>query len=128
MRKHCRQLDTCVGAPGPHGFAVRENRCSSVSTFASIASRLAFRDDRDPPLMSRRDGGNIYTTSDFQKEEYFCPNIWTTQIDLIPRMKLVSARTRIREVGAILKMAAIDLAGRRGESISAKRSEARRTG
>ena len=23
MRKHCRQLGTCVGAPGPHGFAVR---------------------------------------------------------------------------------------------------------
>jgi len=36
--------------------------------------------------------------SDFQKEEYFCPAIWTTQISMIPLTKLASTRTRWRVV------------------------------
>ena len=54
--KHHRQLDASVGAPGPHGFAVRDMCRSSSGTFASTASRLTFRDDREAPLMWRRDG------------------------------------------------------------------------
>jgi hypothetical protein len=40
-----RQLGTCVGAPEPHGFAVRNVRRSSDNAIASTTSRLAFRDD-----------------------------------------------------------------------------------
>jgi hypothetical protein len=39
MREHCRQLGTSQGVPEPHSFAVRNNRRSSVSAAASIASR-----------------------------------------------------------------------------------------
>jgi hypothetical protein len=53
MRKHRRQLSACMGAPGPHDFAVRKSCRSSIGTFASTATRLAFRDDRDTPLCNR---------------------------------------------------------------------------
>ena len=61
--KHHRQLSTCIGAPGPHDFAVR-----------CIASRLAqkrltlqrpshpapnVRDDREAPLLWARDARMI---------------------------------------------------------------------
>jgi hypothetical protein len=36
--KHHRQLDASVGASGPHGFAVRAQRHSSLDVAASIAS------------------------------------------------------------------------------------------
>jgi len=39
MREHRRQLDASIGASGPHDFAVRLKRRSSVSAKASIASR-----------------------------------------------------------------------------------------
>jgi len=50
-----RELSASIGAPGPHGLAVRERRRSSCSTIASTASRLHARDDRDTPLSLRRD-------------------------------------------------------------------------
>src|SRR6185437_11697624 len=53
---HCREFSTSQGVPGPHVFAVRENRRSSVGVFASIASRPAFVTTR-PPLLPERDGG-----------------------------------------------------------------------
>ncbi|WP_024507727.1 hypothetical protein [Bradyrhizobium sp. ARR65] len=50
MDKHRGRLDACMGAPGPPDFAVRDDSRSSVGIIAATASRLAFRDDRDPPL------------------------------------------------------------------------------
>jgi hypothetical protein len=50
LDKHHRELGACMGAPGPHDFAVRIKRRSSVGASASTASRLTFRDDRDTPL------------------------------------------------------------------------------
>ena len=41
-RDTSRQLDASVGAPGPHGFAVRRPRRSSFATPASTASHRAF--------------------------------------------------------------------------------------
>jgi hypothetical protein len=38
-----------LGAPGPHDFAVRKGRRSSVSAFASTAFRSTFRDDAYAP-------------------------------------------------------------------------------
>src|SRR5438270_13178557 len=54
-RNYFRQLDASVGASGPHGFAVRGLHRSSCVATASTASRPAFRDDREPPLLVRRD-------------------------------------------------------------------------
>ena len=45
------KLDASVGAPGPHGFAVRFTRRSSCVAAASTASRANVRDDHDTPLL-----------------------------------------------------------------------------
>src|SRR5450755_1869274 len=67
-RDHASKLDASVGAPGPHGFAVRNNAARLArhsrpltscpahaiscahDTIASTASHLHVRDDRDTPL------------------------------------------------------------------------------
>ena len=49
-------LNASPGAPGPHDFVVRDGIARRTMPPASIASRLACRDDRDPPLVPRRDG------------------------------------------------------------------------
>jgi hypothetical protein len=46
------QLSASTAAPEPHDFAVRVMPASSVLASASIASHRAFRDDREPPLLS----------------------------------------------------------------------------
>ena len=97
MRKHCHALGTSQGVPEPHSFAVRIKCCSSVSAFASTASRPAFVTTR-PPLLSRRDGGKISTVSDSRKDKYFRANIWTAQISLILHTKPDFARTRFRRL------------------------------
>ena len=51
-----RKLSASVGAPGPHDFAVRDQRRSSCDTTASTASRPTFVTTRTP-LLPRRDGG-----------------------------------------------------------------------
>src|SRR5690348_6675227 len=53
MRKHRGRLDTSVGAPGPHDFAVREIRRSSHADLTSTASRRNVRDVRNAPLIGR---------------------------------------------------------------------------
>jgi hypothetical protein len=50
-------FSACMCAPGPHDFAVRDLRFSSASAFASTASRLARRDDRDAPLLPLAEAG-----------------------------------------------------------------------
>ena len=55
-RRSClRQLDASVGASGPHDFAVRLKR---IRQSAIRVHRIppSVRDDREPPLLSRRDG------------------------------------------------------------------------
>src|ERR1700761_3376238 len=42
-------------APGRHALAVRQRAARQANAFASIASRLACRDDRDAPLSSKQD-------------------------------------------------------------------------
>src|SRR3954447_24438639 len=59
-----RKLDASVGASGPHDFAVRvgvarPRSCelhAALDILASTASRTHVRDDRDTPLLMRRDG------------------------------------------------------------------------
>src|SRR5882757_4123625 len=76
-----RQLDASVGASGPHDFAVRIKRCSSLSASASTASRPALMTLRNAPLWDR-------TVSDIlliwgkREVEYFCNRGWTGFSDL----------------------------------------------
>jgi hypothetical protein len=53
--KRLARLDASQGASGPHDFAVRVDTARLAIPFASIASRFAFRDDAQTPLVSRRD-------------------------------------------------------------------------
>jgi hypothetical protein len=55
LRIIIRRLDASVGASGPHDFAVRAGVARLFDTITSIASRPAFRDDRDAPLSTGRD-------------------------------------------------------------------------
>src|SRR3954451_8994621 len=52
-----QELDTSVGVSGPHDFAVRIGALVSRAA-ASIASRLAFRDDCAYAPTVRRDGAS----------------------------------------------------------------------
>src|SRR5580704_6306906 len=54
------QLSASVGAPGPHDFAVRFRRRSSCVAKASTASRPNVRDDRETPLLVRRDDSLLF--------------------------------------------------------------------
>jgi hypothetical protein len=50
-----RRIDASVGASGQHDFAVRAGVARRFDTITSIASRAAFRDDRDAPHSPERD-------------------------------------------------------------------------
>jgi hypothetical protein len=68
---HRRQLGACMGAPGPHDFAVRESCRSSIGTLAATATRLACRDDRDTPLCNRGGMRGNYGKSEILKSRIF---------------------------------------------------------
>src|SRR5487761_2010101 len=78
-----RKLDASVGASGPHDFAVRKQ--SALVRSATRVHRIPprVRDDREPPLLSRRDGARNRVICDFGKSEYFFRRDWTGQISLI---------------------------------------------
>jgi hypothetical protein len=61
LRIIIRGLDASVGASGPHDFAVRAAVARLFDTITSIASRPAFRDDRDAPLLPGRDNADEST-------------------------------------------------------------------
>jgi hypothetical protein len=52
---HRRQLGACMGAPGPHDFAVRKCAARLSATHVHRIPRHV-RDDRDTPLSSARNG------------------------------------------------------------------------
>ncbi len=68
--KHHRQLSASVGAPGPHGFAVRECavRLSAPPRLPHPASNV--RDDRETPLFSEAGRSERYTNCEFCKPEF----------------------------------------------------------
>jgi hypothetical protein len=53
MRKHHRELGACMGAPGPHDFAVRECAARPSAHPASTAFRTAFVTTRTPLVPAR---------------------------------------------------------------------------
>jgi hypothetical protein len=55
MRKHHRRLSTCIGAPGPHDFAVRNNVIRLLTPLRPSHPAPNVRDDREAPLLWVRD-------------------------------------------------------------------------
>jgi hypothetical protein len=71
LAKRPAKLDTSVGVPGPHDFAVRMDRARLAPPNASIASRTTCRDDHDTPLLWARDGFGYTADLGFGKSEIF---------------------------------------------------------
>jgi hypothetical protein len=90
---HRRELGACIGAPGPHDFAVRGSCRSSTGTSRVHRIPLRVRDDAYAPSSGteRRKETSI---SEKTKEEYFRGSIWTAQISLNRLAKSIFARTR----------------------------------
>ena len=79
--KHHRQLDASVGASGPHDFAVRTQRHSSVDVARVHRLPPDVRDDAYAPLL----GGmatNIFLIWVGPKQIYFLQQDWTGGIKL----------------------------------------------
>ena len=70
------QLDTSVGASGPHDFAVREHAPSSEAPLASTASRLTSVTIAKRPS-ERRDARNMDLIWVERETEYFFGWDWT---------------------------------------------------
>jgi hypothetical protein len=58
--KRLHDLDACIGAPGPHDFAVRKAARTSAHSPRPPHPALYVRDDRETPLVRRRDGIAIF--------------------------------------------------------------------
>src|SRR5882724_8948659 len=79
-----RELDTSVGASGPHDFAVRSSiirprEIIAPDAAASIASRLNVRDDREAPLLRGGTGRVVNLICPTGKAKYFCERGWTAK-------------------------------------------------
>jgi hypothetical protein len=61
-----------MGAPGPHDFAVRKKRRSSVGTIASTAFHPTFVTTRTP-LSSVAEWNHLSTISEKQKDKSWSP-------------------------------------------------------
>src|SRR5487761_2219683 len=68
-----RKLDASVGASGPHDFAVRKQSALVRSATRVHLSPPRVRDDREPPLLSRRDGANFKSDLGESRMELFLP-------------------------------------------------------
>jgi hypothetical protein len=66
------KLDTSVGASGPHDFAVRLKRRSSLSAISVHRIPPHVRDDRETPLMWGGTGAGIGMIWAAMEAEYFC--------------------------------------------------------
>jgi hypothetical protein len=62
---------------------------------ASIASRLAYRDDREAPLSSKRDEQMKHLIWGNREANYFCRGDWTAKISLKRLEKLVFWRNQV---------------------------------
>ena len=77
-RRNClHRLDTSVGVSGPHDFAVRLKRRSSIAPSASTASRRASDDDAQRPSCGR---DQRYRLICVEKQKYFCEGAGQTNI------------------------------------------------
>ena len=90
------ELSACIGAPGPHDFAVRRNvaRLADIARVHRIPPHV--RDDAYAPLAEagRRKKPPIEGA---RKANYFRARDWTTQISLNGHAKSDFARTRFQQ-------------------------------
>ena len=75
-------LDASIGASGPHDFAVRFRRATSLAPSASIASHRAFVTFASAPHLAAMTGGVMPLICPTGKAEYFCSKGWTDFGDL----------------------------------------------
>jgi hypothetical protein len=81
--RHRRQLDTCLGVSGPHGFAVRLKLIRLLSQGVLRIPRPTFRDDGEAPLgRGAGRGGLVVMICPTGKVKSFCRGDWTGQISL----------------------------------------------
>jgi hypothetical protein len=74
--ENSRQLDTSVGASGPHDFAVRLSAVRQRHRHVHhIPPRV--RDDRDTPLLRDGTAADIEVIWVRREQEYFCERGWT---------------------------------------------------
>jgi hypothetical protein len=88
-----QKLDASIGASGPHDFAVRLTRRSSIAHPRPPHPAAHVRDDRETPLVWGGMAGNKPVIWVGWKQEYFCSDNWTGQIRLKWREKFGCART-----------------------------------
>jgi hypothetical protein len=77
MSSSFRPLDTSVGMPGPHDFAVRIGIARLANQHVHRIPRSTFRDDRDTSLLPRQNAGTILLLFRIRKAKYFLPRGWT---------------------------------------------------
>jgi len=77
-RSSSRALDTSVGVPGPHDFAVRADDARRASPSRPSHPRLTCRDDRPKrPSSTRRDASIIVLIFIIRQGNYFSARGWT---------------------------------------------------
>ena len=87
-----QKLDASIGASGPHDFAVRLTRCSSIAPLRP-PHPIRVRDDRDTPLVwdgMAKDKPVIWVEG---KAGYFFQGGWTAK-SLIGQIRRVGTQTR----------------------------------
>jgi hypothetical protein len=92
-RKRLRELDACIGAPGPHDFAVRRNAARRIDIACVHRIPPRVRDDAYAP---RAEAGREKedTLRCEEKADYFSRRDWTTPIKLIGLANFVFRRRR----------------------------------
>jgi hypothetical protein len=70
------ELSASVGAPGPHDFAVREAARTSAHSPRPPHPALYVRDDRETPLVRRRDGIGIFLFLPRRQEKFLKFRNW----------------------------------------------------
>jgi hypothetical protein len=65
-----QKLDASIGASGPHDFAVRISRARQLQ-LPRPPHPTAFRDDREPPLLSGETRGETPLICPTRQAEYF---------------------------------------------------------
>jgi hypothetical protein len=96
QRNCSRQLDTSVGASGPHDFAVR---FSAIRQKRIRVHRIPprVRDDREPPLCGTGRAELVEMICPTGKAEYFCKGGWTGNSVICPSGKSVDRQPQFEE-------------------------------
>jgi hypothetical protein len=80
-RERLHDLSACIGAPGPHDFAVRTNAARrAMNALGDVRPSHPLpnvRDDREPPLLWAGTSETVSLIWGKREAEYFCAKGWT---------------------------------------------------